>query len=410
MRKTDVLVIGAGPAGAVASAWLKQNGYETVVLEKTKFPRFVIGESLLPHCMDHLDEVGFLPALKAHGFQLKNGAVFYKGDNRQEFLFSDQHTDGWSWTWQVKRADFDQILINESIKNGVEVQFETEVTAFEPGTGNQRTAYSDKSGKSSVIESRFLIDASGYGRVLPRLLNLEEPVVTPPRSAVFVHVKDSKRDNKQGQNIFIHSFRNNSAWIWAIPFSDQTTSVGVVSDTDFVNELFEEKGKGFLEILRNFHELKGRFSGEDLIFEPRTVQNYAVRAKTLSGPGFVMCGNATEFLDPIFSSGVTLATGSGLMAAKLTDKYLKGEKVDWLNGYEQILRNGVDVFRSFVQGWYSGDMQNIFFAQGINPQIKKQITSILAGYVWDESNPFVKKRSTLIQTLSNVITAYPGHV
>lgn len=402
-RSIDVLVIGAGPAGSVASAYLNKLGYKVVVIEKQKFPRFVIGESLLPHCMDHLDEVGFLPAVKAHGFQIKNGAAFYKGDQLLNFLFNNQHTDGWSWTWQVKRADFDHILIKEAEKQGVEVHFECEVTTVSCSKEKQVVAYKDSTGKENVIESKHLVDASGYGRVLPRFFNLEEPVNTPPRGAVFCHIKDSKRTPESGENIFIHSFNNNTAWIWAIPFSDRTTSVGVVSDKIYVEELAANNGEKFLNHIRTFNDLKGRFSEEELIFEPRTVLNYAVRAKQLFGDGYVLCGNATEFLDPVFSSGVTLATESGLLAAKLIDRQFKGTAVNWQLEYEDHLRSGIDVFREFVLGWYNGDVQTVFFADKIRDDFKRQICSILAGYVWDKTNPFVKKHKTLIHTLAEVL-------
>lgn len=403
MDEVDVLIIGAGPAGAVASAFLNNLKYKVLVLEKLLFPRFVIGESLLPHCMDHLDEVNFLPNVKKHRFQLKTGAAFYKGEQRLGFLFEDQFTKGWTWTWQVKRADFDHLLIKSAEEQGVNVKFQCEVKKVECSAKKQVITYTDGTGKEIKVEAKFIIDASGYGRVLPRFFNLEEPVQTPPRGAVFVHIEDRKRTSTEGENIFIHSFRNNTAWIWAIPFSDRTTSVGVVSDNDFIRELSADGGEKFLNHLRTFKDLKGRFSEEKLIFEPREIQGYAKRAKQLFGDGYVLCGNATEFLDPIFSSGVTLATGSGLMAAKLTHKHLQGEKVDWLNDYENILREGIDVFRSFVLSWYNGDMQTIFFAKEINPDIKRQICSILAGYVWDESNPFVVKHKTILKTLAQVV-------
>lgn len=403
MKQIDVLVIGAGPAGAVASAYLNKLGCKVLVLEKQQFPRFVIGESLLPQCMEHLTEVGFIDAIKAHGFQLKTGAAFYKGANRTEFLFADQFTDGWTWTWQVKRADFDHILIKEAQKQGVEVHFNCEVKQVVANTEKQLTTYTDGDGTTHEITSKFVVDASGYGRVLPRMFNLEEPVSTPPRSAVFCHIHDTQRTSKASENIFIHSFNNNTAWIWAIPFSDQTTSVGVVGETDFIERFAVNGGEAFLHHIRTFEDLNGRFTNEKLVFEPRTVQNYAARAKQLFGEGYVLCGNSTEFLDPIFSSGVTLATGSGIKAAKLVHKQLCGEQVDWFNEYEEVQRKGIDVFRSFVLGWYNGNMQTILFTEQINPDIKKQICSILAGYVWDDKNVFVNKHKTIINTLAEVI-------
>jgi flavin-dependent dehydrogenase len=403
MEYVDVLVIGAGPAGAVASAYLNKNNLKVLVLEKQKFPRFVIGESLLPHCMDHLSEVGFVDNVKKHGFQLKTGAAFYKGKDKIEFLFNDQFTNGWTWTWQVKRADFDHILINSAMEQGVPVKFECEVTHVDSKPHEQVTTYADKNGTIHTVVSRYIIDASGYGRVLPRLFNLEEPVTTPPRGAVFCHIHDTKRTTKAGENIFIHSFNNNKAWIWAIPFSDQTTSVGVVSDVALVEDFAAANGTKFLNHIRSFEDLDGRFADEKIVFEPRTILGYAARSKQLFGPGYVMCGNSTEFLDPIFSSGVTLATGSGLMAAKLTQRVLLGEQIDWMNDYEEILRKGIDVFRSFVLGWYNGDMQTIIFSKNIDPAIKQQICSVLAGYVWDEKNPIVKKHKTLIPSLAQVI-------
>ncbi len=402
-ENVDILVIGAGPAGAVAAAYLNKNNYKVLVLEKEQFPRFVIGESLLPQCMAHLEEVGFLENVKKHGFQLKTGAAFYKGEQKIEFLFADQFTKGWTWTWQVKRAEFDHILINTAIEQGVTVKFKCEVKSVNCSKEKQLVTYSDAEGNTHSVEAKFILDASGYGRVLPKFFNLEEPVNTPPRGAVFAHIEDNKRTSKAGENIFVHSFNNHTAWIWAIPFSDQTTSVGVVGEVSLVEEFAANNGAGFINHIRNFKDLNGRFSEEKLVFEPKKILGYAVRAKQLFGEGYVLCGNSTEFLDPIFSSGVTLATGSGLLAAKLAHRQLNGEPVDWLNEYENVLRSGIDVFRSFVLGWYNGDIQTIILAPDIKASIKQQICSILAGYVWDETNPIVKKHKTILKALAQTI-------
>src|SRR6478609_304844 len=128
IQTTDVLVIGAGPAGTIAAAMINKAGYKVKVVEREKFPRFVIGESLLPRCMEVLDDAGLLDAVKAKNFQQKFGAKFMKGTEVSDFNFSDQFTDGWKWTWQVQRAEFDNTLIEAVAKRGVPVEFETTVT------------------------------------------------------------------------------------------------------------------------------------------------------------------------------------------------------------------------------------------------------------------------------------------
>jgi len=403
MDTFDVVVIGAGPSGSVAAAYLNKMGDKVLVLEKDTFPRFVIGESLLPHCMDHLAETDLLDAVKSIGFQKKTGASFYKGDKRCDFLFSEQYTKGWEWTWQVKREQFDLALVNEIQKKGVEVRFNASVKNVVFNSDVQTIEYEDKDGKIDFIKTKFVIDASGYGRVLPKLLNLNVPSDLTPRGSIFTHLIDDNRTEKAGNNIFIHSFNNNAAWLWAIPFSDGHTSVGIVGEEKFITEYSLNNGEKFKEFIQNFEDLNNRFKGASLIFEPKSILGYSVGVKQMWGEGYVLCGNSTEFLDPVFSSGVTLATATGLLAAKLTHKQIAGNHVDWQNDYEDVVKKGVNVFRSYVKAWYSGDLQTIFFAKEIQPQIKEQICSVLAGYVWDETNPFIKKHKTIIETLAKVV-------
>lgn len=403
MKTYDVIVIGAGPAGSIAAAYLNKMKDCILVLEKENFPRFVIGESLLPHCMNHLEETDLLEAVKKNGFQIKSGAAFYKGDTKCDFSFSEQHTKGWEWTWQVKREIFDQTLVNEIRKKGVEVQFNSTVKNVTFNTNFQEVEYINKEGKLIIVKTKFVIDASGYGRVLPKLLNLNEPSDLKARGAVFTHLVDENRTEKAGNNIFIHAFNNNEAWLWAIPFSDGHTSVGVVGNEELISKFSLNNGENFKTFIANFEDLNGRFKNVQLIFEPRTILGYSIGVKQMYGDGYVLCGNSTEFLDPVFSSGVTLATASGLLAAKLTHQKLAGNEVDWQKNYEDVIKQGVNVFRSYVKGWYSGDLQTIFFAKEIQPQIKEQICSVLAGYVWDETNPFIKKHNTILSTLAKVV-------
>jgi flavin-dependent dehydrogenase len=403
MEVFDAIVIGAGPSGSVASAYLHNQGKSVLVLEKDIFPRFVIGESLLPNCMNHLEEVGLLDAVKDVGFQIKSGASFYVGEKKFSFEFSEQFTKGWEWTWQVKRAEFDKLLIDEVVRKGVDVRFNCEVIDVNFGKEQQLLKYKDEKGNSKSVSAKFVIDASGYGRVLPRLLNLNTPSELRPRGAVFTHLLDSNRTKKAESNIFVHSFNDNTSWLWAIPFSDGSASVGVVGDNAFVEDLAMNNAEKFKALIQSMAELKGRFTGVELQFEPKTLLGYSIGVKQMQGEGYVLCGNSTEFLDPIFSSGVTLATASGLLAAQLCEKQLNGEEVNWLADYEDVLNEGIDVFRTYVDSWYNGDLHTIFFADEIKDEFKRQICSVLAGYVWDQENPFIKKHKTLIKTLSKVI-------
>ncbi|MCC6701681.1 MAG: tryptophan 7-halogenase [Fluviicola sp.] len=400
----DVVVIGAGPAGAIAASKLMKDGFSVKILEKLQFPRFVIGESLLPLCMDYLDELGFLPAVVDQQFQVKTGVCFYHEHKKCDFLFENQYTKGWTYTYQVKRADFDLTLANVAIEQGADLEYNATVTAVKTSATKQAVSYTNEAGEALTIDCRFVIDASGYGRVLPQLFDLEVPVSTPPRGAIFAHVDDTKRTDKAGRNIFVHAFNNNTAWMWSIPFSDGSTSVGIVGEVPYIEECDENNGAKFREMIENFPGLEGRYTNNDLKFEPRKIVNYAVSVKQLYGEGYILCGNSTEFLDPIFSSGVTLAVSSGYKAAAIVADHLKGKEVDWDADYGDVLKKGIDVFRSYVLGWYDGTLGKIFFGENQNETIKQQICSVLAGYIWDDSNPFVRKHKTMLKTVAHVAT------
>lgn len=399
----DVIIIGAGPAGSIAAARLMQDDLSVLVLEKMEFPRFVIGESLLPQSMDYLKKTGLLKCIEDQNFQLKTGVAFYHNDKICDFFFKDRYSEGYDYAYQVKRADFDHALIKETEKKGAKVLFNATVSNVEIGKDKHTVTYSIQEGNLVKVSCRFVIDASGYGRVLPRMFDMEKPVDSKPRGAIFSHVKDEKRSAKASDNIFVYDFNNNSAWIWCIPFSDGTCSVGVVGDVELIQEFGENDCAKFKAMISDFPGLNDRFKDAVYIFEPRQILNYAVSVDKMYGDGFVLCGNSTEFLDPVFSSGVTLALASGYKAAELVIKQLKGEDVDWENDYEKVIKSGINVFRSYVNAWYSGELHTIFFVEDNNFEFKKQICSVLAGYVWDEMNPFVKKHNTVLSTLAKVI-------
>lgn len=403
-EKIDVLIIGAGPAGSVAASMIHQAGFSVRVVEREKFPRFVIGESLLPRCMEVLEDANFLEAVKAKKFQEKFGAKFMKGDQVSDFNFSEQFSEGWTWTWQVQRADFDLTLITEVQRQGVPVDFETTVTAIEFFEDeSSSTTIQRKDGISEKIEARFIVDASGYGRVIPRLFKLDKPSSLDPRKAVFAHVNDIHRNNHDEPNRIIAVMYAPGVWAWIIPFSNGVTSLGFVGGFDFFAQVEGDAQQQFKTFIDGNDYLKKRFGDVSWVFAPRTLEAWSATTDKFYGKGFVLTGNVTEFLDPIFSSGVMFATVSSHVASRLVIQKLKNEPVDWDNDYTNFIRQGVDTFRTYVMAWYDGTLEKIFFSKNPDPEIKRQICSVLAGYVWDQKNPYVRDHAVALQRLVKLI-------
>jgi len=404
IEQVDVLVIGAGPGGTVAASMVKQSGLNVRIIEKQQFPRFVIGESLLPKCMEHFEEAGFLDALKRQGFEKKCGARFLKGDKACSFDFSEQFTKGWEWTWQLPRADMDVVLAEEAIKMGITIDFETTVTGIDFRGRDSLTTVENKAGVKKQIDAKFVIDASGYGRVIPRLFNLDVASDLTPKKSIFTHVIDEKRTAGSEGTQITFVVHKQQVWIWVIPFSNSNTSLGVVGPPEFFDVYKGSAEQVLREIIDTDPHYRDRFFGVQYQFEPKIIDGYSTSVKKLWGDGFVLVGNSAEFLDPVFSSGVTFATESGLLAGKLASRHVKGGQVDWGQEYTDYIMEGVDVFRSYVNAWYDGSLQDIFFAENINSDINDQICSVLAGYVWDKNNPFVKKHEQALKSLTRVVS------
>lgn len=404
MEKVDVLVIGAGPAGTVAAAILNQKGHQVKIVEKQQFPRFVIGESLLPRCLHNLEKAGLLEAVKAQGFQRKNGACFVR--NEQEFCdfdFSEQYTNGWEYAWQMPRAKFDQALANEVVRQGVDLSYQESVEGIDFRTDKAVVDILKSTGEQYQIEANFVVDASGYGRVLPRLLDLGQASDFPTRTAFFAHIKDPNRTI--GSELLTEVIDLSKAWTWIIPVEEGITSIGFVGEADFFKPYGSTYDETLFQQLLSTHSiLQNRYAHNlEFVFSPQMIQGYSVGVKKMYGNRFVLVGNSTEFLDPIFSSGVAFATETGVVAAELVHQQLQGESVDWEKDYVQYIQHGIDVFRTYVKEWYTGNLQTIFFATRKDPSFKKQICSVLAGYVWDMSNPYVKKHRRAVPLLAEVI-------
>lgn len=404
MQQTDILIIGAGPAGAVAAGLLRKQGRQVLILEQQFFPRFSIGESLLPQSMAYLEEAGFLQAVVEAGFQHKNGAAFAKGEARTAFDFRDKFSPGWGTTYQVQRADFDKVLADAAAKAGAEIRYGHSVLAVDVGGAQPRVTARNTEGREYQVQAQFLLDASGFGRVLPRLLALETPSNFPVRAALFTHIEDriAPQDiDRQKILISVHP-QQQDVWFWTIPFSNGRCSQGVVATPEFLARYPGTEAERLQAIIAETPSLAHVLRQAQWDTPGRSITGYAANVKSLWGQGFALLGNAGEFLDPVFSSGVTIAFKSASLAAQCLAQQAAGQPVDWQKQYAQPLQAGVNAFRAFVQGWYDGGFQDIIFHQQHSPEIRRMISSILAGYAWDTSNPYVAEPQRRLRVLQQL--------
>lgn len=399
----DIVIIGAGPSGAVAAALLVNRGYKVTVFERQTFPRFSIGESLLPQCMEILQEANLLNAVKAAGFQFKNGAAFHCDGRYSDFNFEQKFTPGFGTTFQVQRATFDKVLADEAERLGANILYQHEIVAMTPSDkGINTLQVKGPDGKVSNVEATFVLDASGFGRVLPRLLDLEYPSHFPQRTSLFTHIEDNIADANYDRNkilVCVHP-KMPDVWYWLIPFSNGRCSVGVVAESSFFERMPGDEKDQLKQMLRQEPRLKRLLQHAVFDTQVNKIVGYACNVKSLHGPGFALLGNAGEFLDPVFSSGVTIALKSAQLAVKALDRQLQGQLVDWQTEYAVPLQKGVGTFRHFVEAWYDGRLHHIIFAQNPSREVRAMISSILAGYAWDQKNPYVSQTQRRLNVLS----------
>ncbi|TCD18743.1 NAD(P)/FAD-dependent oxidoreductase [Pseudomonas sp. IC_126] len=406
-EQRSVVVIGAGPSGAIAAALLKRKGHDVLIIERQRFPRFSIGESLLSHCLDFVEEAGMLEAVQAAGFQTKHGAAFGWGERYSEFDFRDKFTEGHGSTYQVLRADFDKLLADQAELQGVEIRYEEEIIAADFANPHPRLQVRRLDGSEYAVEAAFVLDASGYGRVLPRLLDLEAPSNFPLRRAVFTHIQDNIDDPQFDRDKILITTHPElrDVWYWTIPFSNGRCSLGVVASA----ERYEGRPLDLDACLKEFvleaPNLKRILKHAEWDTPARLIGGYSANVKTLHGPGFALLGNAAEFLDPVFSSGVTIAMRSASMAAAVLHRQLSGETVDWEAQFAVPLKRGVNTFRTYVEGWYDGSFQDVIYYEHAQPEIRRMISSILAGYAWDEKNPYVAEPKRRLRVLAELCAA-----
>ena len=286
----------------------------------------------------------------------------------------------------------------------VEIRWQEEVIAADFSAKEPLLTIKRADGMEYQNEAYFVLDASGFGRVLPRLLNLEKASDFPCRQSLFTHIEDridlSEYDRSRGCIIVHPDYKD--VWYWLIPFDNGRCSLGVVAEPDFLQSIAEDQQQIFQSLIAQEPGLANLLRNAKFDTKIMSLKGYSVNVTSLYGEGYALLGNAGEFLDPIFSSGVTIAMKSASLAAGVLDRQLNQQQVDWQKDFVEPLNKGVKTFRAFVDAWYNGDLQDIVFYNQQQSNIKQMICSVLAGYVWDEKNPYVKNSAPRLKTLAEL--------
>lgn len=384
----DVLIIGGGPAGASTAAILAEHGHKVLVLEREKFPRYHIGESLIPFTYGPLERLGVIPKMKSSGFTKKFSVSFVQPDGRKSvpFYFHTRYDiDTIAQTWQVTRAEFDVMMLDNAREKGAEVREETTVTKLLKNDSGRviGVEIQDREGQRQTLFAKLVVDASGKEAFAS---NREGWRVGDPylnKVAVWTYYKGSKREAGMDEGTTTIAFVPDKGWFWHIPLHDDRVSVGIVAEGKYLTrggvrdpkEIFQREigeNKWIEE-----HLAAGTCEGEYWL-----TSEYSRHSKFGASPGLLLVGDAFAFLDPVFSSGVMLALKSGVMAGDAIHEALAANDVspERFADYASQLRAGVENMRKLVYAFYNPDFS---FKDVVMkyPEMGGTITDCLSGDV-----------------------------
>jgi flavin-dependent dehydrogenase len=415
----DCIVIGGGPAGSTVGTLVADAGHKVLIIERTKFPRFHIGESLMPETYWTFERLGMLPKLKDSEFVKKYSVQFVSASGResQPFYFDARDPRDCSQTWQVLRSKFDEMLLDNAAEHGATVWQEANVNEIllEPSetddlpkaTGVIVTRQGEQPRR---INAKVVVDATGTSAMLSKKLGIRKGDPNLRKAAVFAHYKGCARDpGKNGGATLVLNTRQNDGWFWYIPLPDDITSVGVVGDLSRLSNKLSTPEKTLEEEIANCAGLEPRMKNAQRVGEVHVISDYSYRSTRCAGDGWVLVGDAFGFLDPMYSSGVFLALKSGEMAADAISDALASGRPDAMNlsKWGDALSDGMQTIRKLVYAFYTPGFSFGKFVRAY-PDKVHDVTAILVGDVFrPEVKELFKPLSTMVPIPESTVLDKP---
>jgi len=379
----DVAVIGGGPAGASTAIYLRQRGYQTTILEKQRFPRFHVGESLLPQNLMLFDELGIHDQIKKRGYTQKFGAEFTSkcGDHVRKFYFREALLPAGSMAYQVLRSDFDHLVLNRAREVGADVRERSTVTEVVPRADGYDITVQPDDGDPYRIGAGLLVDASGQETFLSSRLKLKRVDPQHHRFALFSHFRGVDRDTgDDAGNIRIIPF-GDGHWFWVIPLANGITSVGAVVTKEVIRQHRDDLKGYFDRTIDETHALKRTMTGAQQVEPVHAIADFSYESTRFVGDRFLIVGDAAAFIDPVFSSGVLMAMSSAKDAAKAIHSAFQNDDFSTraLRPYEREHRRKVHSIFRLIRAYYRPAFLDMFMNPVGALQLKGAVATMIAG-------------------------------